>query len=58
MSEQTERAVKSAAIGNMMMPTGMLVFSPVSAAIQPLATDGDRVSRAAGRGALPHVRGS
>lgn len=37
MSEQTERAVKSAAISSMMMPTGMLVLSPVSAAIQPLA---------------------
>lgn len=55
MSEQTESAVKSAAISNMMMPTGTLVLSPVSAAIQPLATDGHRVSRAAGRGALAHV---
>lgn len=36
MSEPTERAVNSAAISNMMMPTGILVFRPVNAAIQPL----------------------
>lgn len=37
MSEPTESAVNRAAITNMMMPTGMLVFRPVKAAIQPLA---------------------
>lgn len=50
MSEQTDRAVKRAAISNMMMPTGILVFRPVRAAIQPLARQRteDNVSRAAG----------
>lgn len=37
MSEHTDRAVKRAAISSMMMPTGILVFKPVRAAIQPLA---------------------
>ena len=37
MSEPTDSAVNRAAISNMMMPTGILVFRPVKAAIQPLA---------------------
>lgn len=45
MSEPTDRAVNRAAISNMMMPTGILVFRPVKAAIQPLAKKhGDNVS--------------
>lgn len=39
MSEPTESAVNRAAISSMMMPTGILVFSPVKAAIQPLAIE-------------------
>lgn len=38
MSEPTDSAVNSAEMSNMMMPTGILVFRPVKAAIQPLAT--------------------
>lgn len=34
--EMTAEAVKRAAIRIMMMPTGMLVFKPVRAEIQPL----------------------
>lgn len=37
MSEPTDSAVNRAAISNMIMPTGILVFRPVKAAIQPLA---------------------
>lgn len=37
MSEPTDSAVNRAAISNMIMPTGILVFRPVRAAIQPLA---------------------
>lgn len=37
MSEPTDNAVNRAAISSMMMPTGILVFRPVRAAIQPLA---------------------
>lgn len=56
MSEQTESAVKSAAISSMMMPTGTLVFSPVSAAIQPLATHKQRHGESGRRtGALADV---
>lgn len=45
MSEPTESAVNRAAISNMMMPTGILVFRPVKAAIQPLAKqNNDNVS--------------
>lgn len=39
MSEPTDSAVNRAAISNMMMPTGILVFRPVKAAIQPLAKE-------------------
>lgn len=38
MRDMTADAVKRAAIRIMMMPTGILVFSPVSAEIQPLHT--------------------
>lgn len=45
MSEPTDRAVNRAAINNMMMPTGILVFRPIKAEIQPLAKqNGDNVS--------------
>lgn len=45
MSEPTDRAVNRAAISNMMMPTGILAFRPVRAAIQPLVKQmGDKVS--------------
>lgn len=44
MSEHTDRAVNSAAISSMMMPTGILVLRPVRAAIQPLADRGQRQS--------------
>lgn len=45
MSEPTDSAVNRAAISNMMMPTGILVFRPVKAAIQPLAKENnDNVS--------------
>lgn len=37
MSEPTDSAVNRAAISSIMMPTGILVFRPVKAAIQPLA---------------------
>lgn len=42
MSDPTDSAVNRAAISNMMIPTGMLVFRPVSAAIQPLAKQKQR----------------
>lgn len=45
MSEPTDSAVNRAAISNMMMPTGILVFRPVKAAIHPLAKqNNDNVS--------------
>lgn len=36
MSDPTDSAVNRAEISTMMMPTGMLIFRPVKAAIQPL----------------------
>lgn len=57
MSEHTDRAVKRAAISSMMMPTGILVFRPVRAAIQPLARqDRGKVSQAAGHARRAEVQ--
>lgn len=42
ISETTAEAVKSAAMRIIMMPTGMLVFRPVRAEIQPLFGDRGR----------------